>query len=416
MSSAPALAVKAVFAPLPIALLILLVGALVVLLMRGSAKPSAAGPRPRRRHVVIRIVCGALAALILVAIGVGTWQDVRACYPEDEGAAPLLVHVPAREPASPAIHYEDGRPVGLKAKVLLHVVVADTSGAGLRPLHAEELVLAWPDEKGKRFRTEVEVAGTRITHSAAIQDVQIWRGDEGEGDRIQFSVGFSAQARSAGSSSSSSGSMHLAPGEPVCHLRSHGRAAFAKRPLSITTGPRPSEHLAVFYLLSLAEAEDPLREESVGEVLRAREAAFREALAHHGSGGGGSWRGSRKVPLRGLALAVHIGASSLLLLVAAVLLSQLFVRRGLGFAGVLAAVVLYVAALDRAVVGAHLSRAADAERPVATRLVACHQAVDTFFYRGTATRRLEALAEDAEAPRPVRGSAEAAAAELRGLP
>ena len=55
---------------------------------------------------------------------------------------------------------------------------------------------------------------------------------------------------------------------------------------------------------------------------------------------------ARQIPLRGFALMSLIGTSSLLLLLAAVLLAQLFAHRSVAFAGVLALIILYVAALQ----------------------------------------------------------------------
>ena len=60
---------------------------------------------------------------------------------------------------------------------------------------------------------------------------------------------------------------------------------------------------------------------------------------------------------------------------------------------------------ERRIDGAHLSRLMDAKAPLATRLVACYHAADTFFYRQTALRRLREAADDPACPKAVQESA-----------
>jgi len=121
-------------------------------------------------------------------------------------------------------------------------------------------------------------------------------------------------------------------------------------------------------------------------------------------------------PAPGLALAGHIGISALLLMLAALLLTQLFARRSLAFVGVLAAVVLYVAALDRLALGTHLSHLRDPGEPVRARITACCHASDTFFYRKTALARVRAVADDPQTPLALRDVARGAARFLAGAP
>ena len=106
--------------------------------------------------------------------------------------------------------------------------------------------------------------------------------------------------------------------------------------------------------------------------------------------------------MRGLALMSFIGTSSLLLLLAAGLLTQLFAHRSVAFAGVLALIVLYVAALDRAVLNAHLDRLADTDATIPTRLIACTQAGHTFFYRDTCRRKVQSIAAANDSPEKLR--------------
>jgi len=72
-------------------------------------------------------------------------------------------------------------------------------------------------------------------------------------------------------------------------------------------------------------------------------------------------------------------------------------------------------ALDRAVLGAYLSRMEDPQAPLATRVIACEQATGTFFYRKTALARLRELAKDTTVPKPLRETAEQMAKAPLGL-
>ena len=71
----------------------------------------------------------------------------------------------------------------------------------------------------------------------------------------------------------------------------------------------------------------------------------------------------------------------------------------------MAALVLYVAVLDRLALGAHLRRLSDPQAPLKTRLVACAHASDTFFYRRTALRQVRELSQDSETPEALRPGA-----------
>ena len=98
---------------------------------------------------------------------------------------------------------------------------------------------------------------------------------------------------------------------------------------------------------------------------------------------------------------------------AAVLLAQIFKRRGLAFAGVLTLVILFVAALDYSVLDTHLEHMNDTDASLTTRTTACWQASGSFFYSNTALLEIEAVAENDGAPKVLRDKAALAAYQLR---
>ena len=118
----------------------------------------------------------------------------------------------------------------------------------------------------------------------------------------------------------------------------------------------------------------------------------------------GAWLAARGAP----------GAVLLLtLLIAVALLTQVFTRRGVAFALILAGTILYVAALDRAVLATHLSRLDNASAPVAERKIACAEATGTFFYGKTAIERFDAVVKDPGAPMALRELAAQAGGTMR---
>ncbi len=372
-------------------LLLVLIGVLAVALLatRRSGLWMAPGRRPRKRHIVTRIICAALGALILGAVAVGTWQDVRRCYEPGEKAEVLTVHVPARPaPSLPApLAGEFGAEIE-RARLLVHFMVVDVSSGRFRPLHIEEDEIKWPEDRGRTYGTSFELDAIKVEYGFSIDALRARRAEPGKPPFLEPRGNMHVSHQDRYRRGSRSGGFAK---EGVSHWRQL-RAARppSNRPLSIVPGTPPSEIRAFFVVTRVAE-DDPLKEVPATEFLESREGAMREAMSK--SGGGEIvprfGRLKRAVSMPGVALAAHIGISSLLLLVAAILLTQLFTRRSLAFAGVLAAVVLYVAVLDRAALAAHLSRLRDPQASVETRLSAATQATTTFFYQETAQAALD---------------------------
>jgi len=402
----------AVFAVGP-AELIILVAVVVLVAFKLSGRGLALRRRPRKRHLVVRIVCGAVAAIILVAITVGTWNDVRRCYATDDLGKKLTVRVPSKPaPALPVPAEQYGRTEVEKARFLFHVVVADFAAGAARPVHVEEHEVRWPRDKMQVLERRFRFEDFEAHYTLVLPTLYVRRGSEGEPPVLQADGTYSVGWRCPGRSSSRSGGLSL---DGVWYAADMARPRVpGKRPLSIAAAPR--RDLKAFGFVTRAAEDDPLHEVALDAFLEQREADMRRALANKGDRATIGHRLPADIPLRGLALAAHIGLSSLLLLVAASLLSQLFVRRSLAFVGVLAAVVLYVAVLDRTALGAHLSRLSDAAAPLPARVVACRQATDTFFYAGTALAAVRSVADDAAAPAPLRQAAADVARSLADAP
>jgi hypothetical protein len=110
-----------------------------------------------------------------------------------------------------------------------------------------------------------------------------------------------------------------------------------------------------------------------------------------------------------------MGFSFASLMIATILLSQCFARRGLAFAGMLALCILYAAALDRAVLATHVSKLADKNLSIVTRTLAAESLSGTFFYRNSAIKALDRAANDETNPESLRMLMRRALQKLLGV-
>jgi len=382
-----------------------------VLMRRGGA--AGLRRRLRYRHPVTRIVCAALGVGVLVAVAAATWHDVRALYATEPSSA-VTVRVPSKPvpPRTPGPGDSPGEIEVHEARILVYCILAEPNGDQLVPTDIFWMDLHWG--AGVHGLPAGDVSGPLpegSLHSAG-------KAERVLGDRV-----FTFEARITGSLRESvrSGERHLLAGlDYSVHSRGQGLldrrlrtssrgqrwvdgkvesmlnvvAGSPSHPLSIA-GSQANRPMAVLWSCVEAARHDPLTEITLDEFAArypmptVRDAGLRVFRESTGFGGG---------RMHGLSLAGHLGPPAALLLVAAALLSQVFLRRGLALAGVLVVVILFVAAADRLVLGAHLSRLADEAAPLATRMRACREATNTFFYRATALGKIASIAEaEAEA-------------------
>jgi hypothetical protein len=405
MPDAHATFVTVSFGPLILLAFVIAFFALAWRTRRWASAP-ARGPQPR--HLVTRIVCGTLGAAILVAVAVGTWTAARQNYAEP-AAGGVVIRVPTQEPPALRAPKPGYREEADDARFLFHLVVGEPAPDGFTPVHVEEFDVRWPRDKDRQFQRSFETGPYRCLLRLRVPMVFVAQNTAQEASRLQphGTVGFS-YVTGRGSGSSSSGFYELEAG----HLNVLQPLDSGPNPLSITAGGAGPDNLHAVYFMTRVAPDDPLKVVPFAEFAGRRPAdlaKIRRESANRTLRHGPAKNAS--LPACGLALAGHIGVSSLLLLAAAVLLTQLFARRSLAFAGVLAGVVLYVAALDRMALGVHLSRLADPAASLPSRLVACRLAPGTFFHRETALRELLTVSRNASAPEALRTTASSIAAE-----
>jgi len=385
---------------------------LIVRATRGSGAFRAfAARRPRKRRLVTRIVCGALAGLILLAVAIGTFREVGRVYAGREAPDIPEVSLPTLPPPTPEAPANGLYPVDLRrARVLFHLLIGEVMRGTFVPVRVFEHDIRLPDDAGKRLADDFEVDGFQVRSSVKVSRAEVVKDEDGRRVRIDGGVDFHWETKPWGSWGS-----HFDTTRNFDEAGVHGlgtprwRRPRRRAPLSVVPGA--ASRLHAVYMVTVVHLDDPLKKVPVSQLVRlhAREIEVhtRVRLVRYQDA---------DIPMRGIALVVHIGLSALLLVVAAGLLSQVFSRRLLAFAGTLAGVVLFVAMLDRAALGAHLSRVEDREAPLGTRMTGCVRAADTFFYRGPAGSRLSKVLDDDATPDTLRDLAEQVEIELERSP
>ena len=378
------------------------------------------GRRPRPLHLVVRIICGSLGALIVGAIAVGTLKEAQSVYAPGGANAAATVHVPTK-PAPPLpVPKKDSDVRAIdKARLLVQLVLVDRSGPQPAAIEVQEFQLRWPEDRGKEFGRRMTVKQGRrttvLTPAFALTELESRREYETKEVELQghgISLTNFVTTADTWSATGSTG------GPPIFGVVQRMWCATAPSepgndPLSVVRNVAPAQRLELMGFMTLLAQDDPLKPVSLDEFLKSKEGAMGGVSRAGGVHSTRSEDWVHRMPMRGFLLAEHTGLSALLLLVAAILLSMCFARRGLAFAGTLAAMVLYVALLDRVVLGVHMSKLEDAKAPVGVRCTACIQASDTFFYRETARERIQAVGEDAKASAPLREQAKTVLGEMK---
>jgi hypothetical protein len=372
--------------------------------------------------------------LILGAVGVGTWLELGRADEPVEGPTALSVRAPTMPaPALPEPTADNPRPEIDKARFLFYAIIADVWHGQFRPVYIREHEMKWPEDRWRVFTSPFAFEGIKGEVEVQVFGLHARSLTVGGPPVLDYDSRLALSWQGLGGR-----------GRTTTGLSSHALACLGEvghssvpAPSPWSAVPRPPSKLAAFALITRVAEDDPLKEvmigrldllEDAGEHVRGCEDAMRQIFSQLVPGeradgstpaddlvvASGYWGGPRfksRLPLP-VGLIRHLGTTSLLLLLAAIFLAQLFKRRSLAFAGVLAGVILYAATLDRLVLGAHLRRIADPQTPIASRLTACTGTTCTFFYGRTAHAGLERLGQDESAPAALRTAARSAAAAL----
>lgn len=373
-----------------LAVLLVLAAVLVVVPLALRLLLSTAGMRRAKRLPLgVRLACAGAGVAILAAVGIGTAHTVRAGYGGVREPCGLTVHVPTKPLGElPDTDYDME---WMEAQYLVHFIIVEISPTGTRPLAVQEVRINWPEDKVKTHEIALSAGGLKAEGTLnALSVKRPLRGDESGAPRLWGNMSLRTVWKNRQGSRGSAGTM--GPAEKLVTRTGRLRKTFS----TAQTTPTAT---CLLSFVTPASADDPLAVVPVEELLRQRDffmrpawqAALSSALWDQFHATWWDWPGVR--------LPYHLGLTTTLVLIAALgLLSVACLPRPVLVVGVLLGIVLYVAALDRAVQGAHLARLDDTEGALDDRLTACTMLADTFFYRDTAIERIEALLQDESAP------------------
>ncbi len=339
--------------------------------------------RPAHFHWVVRVLGAVLVLAALVAVGVGTWRGTSAEFASPAVRVSLPTHAPPPLPgATQANGKVDLGPSQLIATVLLVRKVQDQ----FLPLCGESRTLAWPPTGDPELAFEGESNGSSYEVRMNLSEFMRWNDDEA----VRATRGVSVASK--GWNWSSGGSMEL----KLDTLEVENFGGFIETldhaPLSLIPVATVQD-LGLLVYLTRADRDDPLRQVSASDWLSGEGRNLRRDERHSNSSR--RPRLDRSAP-PGLRMMVFLGPSALLLLLAAVVGSAWFPqgRRAVGFAGLLAGMVLYAGALDAVVMERRARVAADASQPEIVRAIALdNMRGATFFHTGKAAERVRDLAK-----------------------
>lgn len=361
----------------PIAVLVaILVGRLALNTGRW-AKFSGASPRPW--HPVVRIACGVLAAAIMIAVTVATWP---ATSPSVLETGKLFVLPPptaegtAKAPAGNESEDEEeseSAPVRLIYTVMAVALEGDT----MTPLDGKSVVIHLPEDRHQKHIVEGTLPGGRFKAEVSVD--RVYRAHR---DRPSVGGHQVVQYSTFGSSGSSGGGLRDEGKVHVDRVTWQDGSA-EHRPLSVV--PDRVGAIAILSQITECPGEYP-REVSGSEWLRASAAGLREAAAD------GDFRASwRPQPQpNGIEMIRYVGPASALLLLAAILASQVFRQRGMAFVAAMTVAVLFALVMDGIMVERHATWLASHPDDAEGRARVVARMEQSFFHAGRAKAILAA--------------------------
>lgn len=367
------------------AILILLLASAAVFGMSRRWGWASPGRRPRSRHWITRLICGALGGGLVVAIAVCTIAETRRVYAEP---VPMEFRIPTLPP--PEIR-NDHKPLQ-KGRFLLHVVIVSWFEGAMMPLEGLSYDLHWPQDADRSFNSTFQSGGVKVNWELSLSEIRSYRyKDE---SMLDVNGSWNLRAKGPNFSSATSGGLHFPALDRI--YSSRDQVSF----FSLARWGDGS--VAILLDLTPVREEDPLKGGTFEDLLAIR---GNEVWTNQASAGLSEFpRGSGSAaPAQELILVLQ--GNLLILLAAAILLAQLFQRRSLGFVKTAACLLLFVGALDRVVLRVHESRLREGGAPVEQRLVACGHLPSTAFFRKTALRDLEVTASDQASPPALRALA-----------
>jgi len=403
---------------IPGAVLLIILLVIFLVMCRKRSFRTAPSRRLRKRHIVTRAVCAVLAITILAAIGFFSWSQSNAIYLFDP-SEPGSVRIRTKRPAALTADKSDRNDRLDEARLLIKAVVMEaTASGGFRAVRADEFDVTWRKGISCGISNQFKLDGGAISYRMKITRVSVHRDGASTEPEIEGDGYWSIRVdRGAGAGySSSTQGVDIDDNIAIVDDIRTGSSYGNNKPLSTIPTVTRYGQLLLCVFIDLADADDRLAAIPVEQFLTERHSQIIARVRRSGRSSSSDWRWrvDPDVPLAAN-LIQHIGISGVLLALVAVLLGQLFTRRGLATAAMLTLVVLYVAAIDRITLETNISHAKDAKAPLSKRMIACKAAANTFFFARTASDELAALTDDQKNPAVLRHRAERLSILLKAI-
>jgi hypothetical protein len=341
-----------------------------------------------------RLLAAVLGLVLLAALVAGTLWTIPAVYDRPSPSNPEALLPTKPHPPFPP----DGSPEEGTERFLVTILIVE-EGLGLeRLVHLiDQIDVRFPEESGEERRWTFDAFGRECRLQLTLDEPRaIKKIGLHFGYRLQYSFGSWSGGGSVAWNvlDQAVGSFQEIAGLPI-------GSGWSLPAFSLVPERFPRSAKLGLFALRLAP-DDPLRKVSFDEF--ALETGIPERIPGREKYGSTSLN----IPTGGFVLAAHSGFSTVLLLIAGLLIVQAFPRRFAVLPVVLAVLVLIAAALDRHGLAVHMGRLEDPAATLSERALAADSLPATFFFRKTARASARGIAEDAQAPEPLREHARAA--------
>ncbi len=326
-----------------------------------------AGVRPRPWHPVVRIACGAIAAAIMVAVTIATWPATSATAPEEGKPLVLLPPVATATAESPADNTsadDEEKPV----RLIYTVMAVAIEGDAITPLDGTSVVINLPEDRHRQHVIEGTLPGGSFKAEVSVDGIErLGRNRQrvrGHHD-LHYETDFGSSGMH-GTSLSSEGTVQ------VDRITSQDRSA-EHRPLSVV----PDRVGAIAILSQLTKCPDEPPREVTGSAWLHENADHLRGAVNAGDFRA-SWRPQPQA--NGIEMVRYVGPASALLLLAAILASQVFRQRGMAFVAAMTVAVLFALVMDRVMVERHAAWLASHPDDASSRANVVARMEQSFFH------------------------------------
>lgn len=327
-------------------------------------------PRAGGRHPLVRAVCGLLALVLVLAVVAGTWRATSPDYDTGHLSGLLVPTVP-----SGLDERTNGREQAPERLIFTTLVVVPESG-GPVPYDGDSVMIELPRDLNEPIQIEGLLPGGIFNAEIQIESMRAPHAGRLDGSlRVARKFGSRSSGRSSG--------IIPALGEIRTQRVGINQNTRHWQPLSVVPSTEAIEEVWILTHLAAVDKGDV-------ERISAFDWLQKHPLPQDGGlTGGGSSRGTISGAPPGIKTLLYAGPSVWLLILAAALAAQAFVRPGLAFTVGIGFMVILLGALDRAMVERHAARLGDPDLQPAERDRIEWRVSGSFFHQERARAVLE---------------------------